>query len=126
MLQNPITGRAMVTPFATKCLDAIESLAEKFRAALTRREVAIRDFYDIDYLLGKMPMDLGSPEFLTLVRQKLAVSGNDPIHVGPERLAELRTQMTGRLMPVLRERDFAAFDVEKAFRTVVDLATQLC
>jgi predicted nucleotidyltransferase component of viral defense system len=49
LLLNPVTGRAFVPPISLRCIDKTEALAEKFRAALSRREVAIRDFYDIDH-----------------------------------------------------------------------------
>jgi hypothetical protein len=41
-------------------------------------------------------------DFLELVRLKLAVPGNEAINVGPDRLAQLRRQLGGRLKPVLR------------------------
>lgn len=39
-------------PVMLPCISKIEAFAEKFRAAMTRREVAIRDFYDIDHWEG--------------------------------------------------------------------------
>ena len=43
----------MVAPISVRSIDKIEALAEKFRAALSRREPAIRDFFDIDYAVRK-------------------------------------------------------------------------
>ena len=54
MLQNPLTNRAMVAPFTVRNIEKIEALAEKFRAALSRREPAIRDFFDIDYAVSRL------------------------------------------------------------------------
>jgi hypothetical protein len=34
----------------------------------------------------------------------------------------LRRQLDAQLKPVLRDRDFAEFDLERAFRTVAQLA----
>jgi predicted nucleotidyltransferase component of viral defense system len=90
ILMNPISGNPSVAPMSVRCISKIEAMAEKFRAALTRRDVAIRDFYDIHHAvtnLGLLPHD---PELIALVRQKLAVPGNDAISVGEDRLAALR------------------------------------
>ena len=43
----------MVAPVTVRCVDKIEALAENFRVALSRREPAIRDFFDIDYAVRK-------------------------------------------------------------------------
>ena len=49
LLENPFTGMPSVPEFAISALTREETYAEKMRAALTRREPAIRDFYDIYY-----------------------------------------------------------------------------
>lgn len=54
------------------CIDLTESVAEKMRAALTRREPAIRDFFDIWYVRSFSDFDFESDEFRSLLRQKLA------------------------------------------------------
>jgi hypothetical protein len=115
----------MVTPIKSQCISMTEALAEKFRAALSRREVAIRDFFDIDYavrILGVQPEDA---EFIPLVRAKLAVPGNEPVNVSSERLAALRRQVDTQLRPVLRERDFREFDLDRAFKIVAGMARRL-
>ena len=79
LLLDPISGRPMLTPFALPCISREEAMAEKLRAALSRREVAIRDFYDIDYALRRLDLDPREPSLIELVRQKLSVPGNDPV-----------------------------------------------
>ncbi|MFA5026965.1 MAG: nucleotidyl transferase AbiEii/AbiGii toxin family protein, partial [Candidatus Methylomirabilota bacterium] len=121
----PISRRTMVTPITSQCIAITEALAEKFRAALSRREVAIRDFFDIDYavrILGVQPEDA---EFVALVRAKLAVPGNGPLNASTARLAALRRQLGPELRPVLRERDFREFDLERAFGIVAGMASRL-
>lgn len=59
-----------------------EAMAEKLRAALSRRDVAIRDYYDVDHAVR-------------------------------------------RLRPVLRDPDFAEFDLDRAFATVLEVAAAL-
>jgi predicted nucleotidyltransferase component of viral defense system len=122
MLRNPFTNNPMVAPITVRCIDKAEALAEKFRAALSRRDAAIRDFYDIDHAVRKGGFRPTSADLIDQVRQKLAVPGNDPVDVSDGRLAALRKQIDPQLRPVLRERDFGEFDLERAFKIVVDMA----
>ena len=48
--------------------------------------------------------------------------GNDPVDVSDGRLAALRKQIEAQLRPVLRERDFGEFDLERAFKIVAEMA----
>lgn len=122
MLRSPLTNNPMVAPIAVRCIDKAEALAEKFRAALSRRDVAIRDFYDIDHAVRKGGLRPTSADLIDQVKQKLAVPGNDPVEVSDERLVALRKQIEPQLKPVLRERDFVEFDLERAFKIVVEMA----
>ena len=44
LVRNVFTGQDLVPPFPVRVIDLTEALAEKTRAALARREAAIRDF----------------------------------------------------------------------------------
>ncbi len=123
ILLDPVSGAPMVPAVPVRCISKAEAIAEKFRAALTRREAAIRDFYDLDYAARKHGVRTEDAELITLVRQKLAVPGNEPVNmVGPDRLAELRGQLDARLKPVLREREFSDFDLDRAYKMVAEMA----
>ena len=122
LILDPISGTPLLPLVAVPSIDGIEAIAEKFRAAMTRREVAIRDFYDIDQAVGRMGIQIESAEFLALVRKKLAIPGNDAVNLGPNRLEQLRGQLDGRLKPVLRQKDFEAFNLDNAFAAVVQAA----
>jgi predicted nucleotidyltransferase component of viral defense system len=122
LLLNPISAKPMVPALPVPCISRNEAMAEKLRAALSRREAAIRDFYDIDYAVRKLdflPLETAMTE---LVKRKLAVPGNEPIDVSGERLATLRQQLDTELKTVLREKDFLEFDLERVFRIVKDVA----
>ena len=54
ILISPVKEDQLVDPIPILCINFKEAMAEKFRAALTRREVAIRDFYDIDYAVRNL------------------------------------------------------------------------
>jgi len=122
VLLDPITDDAMVPEVTLPCISKIEALAEKFRAAMTRREVAIRDFYDIDHAVRILGVNVRRGDLSRLVRQKLAVPGNDPLDVSLARRQELAGQLLPRLRPVLRQRDFDAFDLDRAFQIVAEMA----
>jgi len=122
LLLDPISGEDMVPPVAAPCIAMDEAFAEKLRAALTRREVAIRDYYDIGYGVAYLGVDPQDAELVELVRRKLAVPDNPPVDVGDERLRRLRAQLDTHLRPVLRPRDFDGFDLEQAIDAVVKMA----
>ena len=122
VLLDPVSGQAMIPPVALPCISRTEAFAEKFRAALSRREVAIRDFYDIDYAVRRLALQPKDPALIDLVRQKLAVPWNEPVDVSEARLAALRRQLKSQLKPVLRNADFGEFHLERAFQTVVQMA----
>ena len=125
LLLNPVSGSRLIPAVNVLCLSREETLAEKIRAALCRREVAIRDFYDTDHAVRRLGIRLDDPQLVGLVRQKLAVPGNDPPDVSPARLDALRAQVETELMPVLRAADFAAFDLDRAFATVAGIAVRV-
>ncbi|MGD0390051.1 MAG: nucleotidyl transferase AbiEii/AbiGii toxin family protein [Tepidisphaeraceae bacterium] len=122
LLRDPITGRPMVSPLKLPCIAKDEAFAEKFRAALTRREIAVRDFFDLDHAVQKLKLSPSEPALIELVRQKVLVPGNDPVTVAPERLDQLRDQLDARLRPMLRPQDFATFDLDRAIQIVVEMA----
>ncbi len=122
ILIDPISHQPMVPPLPVHCISKMEAFAEKFRAALTRREPAIRDFYDIDYAVRKLALNPREQEMVQMVSQKLAVPGNEAVDVSNERLAALQKQVEPQLKPVLREVDFNEFDLERAFQIVAEIA----
>ncbi|MBN1942131.1 MAG: nucleotidyl transferase AbiEii/AbiGii toxin family protein [Phycisphaerae bacterium] len=126
LLLDPIGGETLVPAITVDCIDMIEAMAEKFRAALSRQDVAIRDFYDLDYAAKHLGLDMYDDQMVDLVRQKLAVPGNLPVDVGQQRQADLRRQLDARLRTVLREDDFRAFDLKQAIRLAVTMAEKVC
>jgi predicted nucleotidyltransferase component of viral defense system len=122
MLRSPLTNNPMVAPIAVRCINKAEALAEKFRAALSRREPAVRDFYDIDHAVRRDGLRPGVANFIDQVKQKLVIPGNDPVDVSERRLDELRRQVEPQLRPVLRKQDFAEFDLDRAFNIVLKMA----
>lgn len=125
MLLDPVSSQAMVKPAVVRCISRMEAFAEKFRAALSRREVAIRDFYDIDHGVRKLGIRPADADLIGLVKKKLSIPGNDQVNVSEPRLASLRRQLEPQLKPVLRAADFAQFDLDRAFKTVAEMAARV-
>jgi len=125
ILLNPVSDQPLMDPVLLPCISKIEAFAEKFRAALTRREIAIRDFYDIDYALRRLEVFITDTDLVKLVGQKLAMPGNDPVDVSAGRLALLRRQLETQLKFVLREKDYSDFKLERAVEAVVMMAEKV-
>jgi predicted nucleotidyltransferase component of viral defense system len=125
MLLNPIDGQPLVDAFVVSCVSYQETMAEKLRAALTRRDVAIRDFFDVDYAVRNRALDTRDRALLDLLRRKLQVPGTALVDVSPNRVGQLRRQLEADLRPVLREQDFAQFDLDRAVGILDNVARQL-
>jgi len=69
LLLDPVSNTPAVSPVFLSNIAKTEAFAEKFRAALSRRDVAIRDFYDIDYAMQKGGLQPESAELIAQVKQ---------------------------------------------------------
>lgn len=125
ILLDPVSRKPLLKPLEVLCIAKMEAFAEKFRAALSRREVAVRDFFDLDYAVRRLGLQSENSELVDLVRRKLSVPGNEPVDVSANRLAALRQQVGPQLQPVLRAKDFAEFDLKRAFQTVATMAAKM-
>ena len=95
------------------CIDLTESVAEKMRAALTRREPAIRDFFDIWYVRSFSDFDFERDEFRSLLRHKLAeVQYEYTLEINYDLL---RRQIETDLRPVLTDNYGFDFDTIYTF-----------
>lgn len=119
---NPFSGQPLLPVFTVQAMDMKEAYAEKVRAALTRRKPAIRDLFDLFYAGRKMELDLDAPDFLTIVKKKLSVPGNTPVHISSEYKLEIKRQLEGQLRPVLRPADFDSFNMDEAIELIVLIA----
>jgi hypothetical protein len=65
ILLNPVSNQPLIRPASLRCISKIEAFAEKFRSAMTRRDVANRDFYDIDYASRRLGIHVGDAELVS-------------------------------------------------------------
>ena len=119
---NPFSGRPLLPSFTVTAITMKEAYAEKLRAALTRKEPAIRDFFDLLYAVREIGLDTHDREFLTMVRAKLKVPGNAPVDLSSEKEQDLNRQLEGQLRHVLRPADFNRFNLDEAFELVCNIA----
>ena len=119
---NPFSGQPLLPIFTVRAMAVKEAYAEKLRAAMTRKDPAIRDFYDLFHAFREIGLDSQDPDFLSMVRAKLEVPGNASVEVSAERRRELDKQLEGQLKPVLRPADFARFNFDEAFELVCSMA----
>lgn len=125
ILLNPVNSKRACSVIQLPCIAKREAYSEKFRAALTRREPAIRDFFDIDFAVLKGGLNIGEPEIIELVKYKLSIPGNDKVDVSDERLKALEQQIETQLKPVLREEDYKKFNLDRTFEFVVSMSSKI-
>ncbi len=119
---NPFSGQPLLPIFTVHAMEMREAYSEKVRAALTRKEPAIRDLFDLFHAVRKMNLDLDDHDFLIMVKKKLDVPGNTPVDISLEYKRELDRQLEGQLRPVLRPADFDSFNMDEAFELIGRIA----
>lgn len=97
------------------CINLHESLAEKLRASLTRKEPAIRDFFDIWYVKTNSDFDFENIEFRKLLDIKLKEV--DYKYTLEENFDNLKKQVQTDLKPVLND-DFL-FNFEEIYKFIL-------
>ena len=124
ILLSPSTTRSAADPIGVTSISRREAYAEKFREALTRREPAIRDYFDIDYAVTHLGLNPGEEDLISLVRKKLAVPGNELRELNADWLKALQLQLEPQLKPVLRNADYKKFDLSRAIGFVEEMKTK--
>ncbi len=101
-------------------IDLVENFAEKFRALITRKRLAIRDIYDIYFIL-KNELVAINKEVITLIVAKV----NESRHLTEDLLFEF-IQGLGSRIPELNEKEIAALirndekiDVQKMVQLIM-------
>ena len=125
IVMNPFSGQPLLPSFKVDAMTLQEAYAEKIRAAITRKEPAIRDFFDVFHAIRKIGLNTQDPDFLSMVKAKIDVPGNEPIDLSEERKQELNRQLEGQLKPVLRPSDFDGFNLNEAFELVCNITEAL-
>lgn len=117
---HPFTGEPLFDGGSVNCLALKELVAEKLRAASTRKIIAARDFYDLDFLL-RHEFDFRDKEFLAVFRKKLEEDGFSSdlkrygVNLGrtDAEIAEMKAKAGDELLPVLTLDERKTFDMQK-------------
>lgn len=125
LLVSPLTGKPLFPAVPVRVMALKEMWSEKVRAALCRRDPAIRDFFDLDFAMQAGQIDMDAPDFVAIVRQKLAVPGNGPVQLNDERRVELERAKETDLKSVLRARDFEEFNLDRVWGALIALVERL-
>jgi predicted nucleotidyltransferase component of viral defense system len=125
LLLDPFKMKDLLPSIEVTCLSIREAYAEKIRAALTRKDPAIRDIFDLNHAIKSKKIDVSDAALLGLARDKLSVSGTGDVNVSSERLQLLEQQLATELQPVLRNDDFKVFNFDDAKSDLIRIADVL-
>ena len=115
--KDPFTGENLLPVNKILSLSFNEAVAEKLKAAISRREPVIRDYYDL-WHIAEAGFDFHNKQFLAIFRKKLEYEeyAGDYRHsfgLSEESIDLLRRQVETDLMPVIRIGE--KFALGKAF-----------
>lgn len=104
--KDPFTGEDLIPHNKILSLSLNEAVAEKLKAAITRKDTAIRDYYDL-WFISEAKFDFKNRHFLGIFKKKLEYekySGDYSKNFGLDQktLSLLRKQVDTELMPVIR------------------------
>lgn len=113
--QDPFTGEDLFPSGKVLSLSWKEAVAEKLKAAISRKDVAIRDYYDLWYI-AEFGFDFYDKNFIKLFKRKLADEGytgdyKENFGLGVDKLSFLRKQIDNLLKPVIRSGEI--FDLDR-------------
>ena len=122
---HPFTGEPLFDGGKINCLSLNELIAEKLRASAIRKEIAPRDFYDLDFVL-RNEFDLTNKEVLKLFRKKLEEDGADTdlgkyrVNLGrkDEEIKDMRLRIEAELFDVLTSDERKNFDLDTALKRI--------
>jgi len=115
--KDPFTGEDLIPHNKILSLSLNEAVAEKLKAAITRKNVAIRDYYDL-WFISEAKFNFKDKHFLAIFKKKLEEEkyrGNYRQNFGLDQksLGLLQKQIETELMPVIRIGEI--FDLNKVF-----------
>lgn len=122
LLEDPFSNKKILKPFPVMALSKDEAYAEKFRAALTRKNPAIRDFFDIEKILDS-GFNIFDESFIEIVKKKISFDNHVNIDLTLEKRKTLESQIITDLRPVLKLNE--DFNLEKTWSSIHNLVKVL-
>lgn len=125
LVQDPFSRKPLIGDTSVRCLSLREAMAEKIRAMFTRKEIAIRDFFDYWHAQNSEHHAFDESDLLRIAIKKVQQSTTPYVSLTAERLRELNTQLTTDLRPVLTESAFQQFPLKDAISLAQRLEVEL-
>ena len=113
--QDPFTGEDLFPSGEVLSLSLDEAVAEKLKCSISRKDAAIRDYYDL-MCIAESGFDFYNKKFIKLFKRKLSDEGytgdyRKDFGLSADKLSILHRQVDTDLMPVIRADE--KFDLEK-------------
>ena len=113
--QDPFTGKDLFPSGKILSLSWNEAVAEKLKAAISRKDVVIRDYYDLWYI-SEFGFDFYDKNFIQIFKGKVIDEGyagnyKENFGLSADKLSFLRKQIDVLLKPVIRSGE--EFDLDK-------------
>ncbi len=125
LLMDPYSETKKARSVNITGLSRQEAYAEKTRAALCRKKLAIRDFYDLDYAITHNLIDISSGAFTALVKKKIHHETHFHDFTDPEIIKFLKFKIKGELEPTLKRSGIAGFHLERITKNLLDLSVRI-
>lgn len=115
--KDPFTEEDLIPKNRILSLTYNEAVAEKLKAAITRKEVAIRDYYDL-WFIAEAKFDFKDRHFLSIFKKKLKeekyrANYSNNFGLDQKSIELLHRQISTELIPVIRIGE--SFTLEKVF-----------
>lgn len=122
---HPFTGESLFEAGKVNCLTLNEIVSEKLRAAALRKDIAPRDFYDLDFILRKK-FDPANRQVIDLFRKKLAEDSGDTdmkkylVNMGrtDSEIKDMRSRIKEELFEVLTRKERENFNLDNALARI--------
>jgi len=116
--KDPFTAEDLISSGKILSLSLNEAVAEKLKAAVTRRDPAIRDYYDL-WHISEVKFDFKNKKFVKLFKNKLKEDGFERNYrknfgLDEKAIINLTKQIESALMPVIRADE--KFDLKRVLR----------
>lgn len=115
--KDPFTEEDLIPKNRILSLTYNEAVAEKLKAAITRKEVAIRDYYDL-WFIAEAKFDFKDRHFLSIFKKKLEeekyrANYSNNFGLNQKSIELLHRQISTELIPVIRIGE--SFVLDKVF-----------
>lgn len=125
--KDPFTGEDLIPKNKILSLTLNEAVAEKLKAAITRKDVAIRDYYDL-WFISEAKFDFKDRHFLSIFKKKLEAEKyianySHNFGLNQQSIELLHEQIETELIPVIRVGE--SFNLNKVLERFNEILKKL-